>query len=150
MQQLILVMIGLPTLPAILRKIVSGFILTLLLAPRELSFSLVLSKYLELLVTSSIRTQPYLPLTSSKYLGSSIGRGEAPLLTFVILLILSTFQCSGTSPNHSIPLSLIGTDLSSPRVTVSLMSDCLRLLYRVAFWVRISIVRSICAVLVSR
>src|SRR5690606_20621765 len=98
-------MIGFPTVPAMDKKKSPGSLFTLKEAPNSDKVCVVFSKYLSLAETSAILTQAYSPF-SSKYLGSSIGRGEAPLFTGLNLLIINDSQWLGISPIHSIPESL--------------------------------------------
>lgn len=149
MQHLIFVIIGLPTVPAILRNSAPGSRRTLNLFPRSERFCVVLSRYRSLTDTSAIRTHEYSP-SSSKYFGSSIGLGDAPRLTTVSCLIPITSQCAGTCPNHSTLESFISIFRSRPLVTAWLMR-AVRFSASFSSRVRFLAMRaSICAVLWSR
>ena len=82
-----------------------GYLFTLKEAPSLDSFCVVFSRYLSLAVTSAILTQPNSPFLS-KYLGSSIGRGEAPLFICVNRLNGIKSQLFGISPIQSMFVDL--------------------------------------------
>src|SRR6185437_11999300 len=96
------VMHGLPTVPAMLTNREPGASLTLNELPRSERRCVVSASTPFELDTSEIRTHAYLP-SSSKYLGSSIGRGDAPRFTTDRRLICAISQCAGTWPSHSMP-----------------------------------------------
>src|SRR5699024_7963267 len=106
MHALIFVIHGFPTVPAMLKNISPGSNFTLSAAPSVDSVCVVSFSTPSEAETSAIRTQPYSP-DSSKYFGSSIGLGDAPLSTGLNHLIATTSQCAGTSPSHSTPESFI-------------------------------------------
>ena len=110
MQHFIVDIIGFPTVPAIDRNILPGSILTLNDEPSSESVWDVFFKYFLLAEISAIRTHAHSP-SVSKYFGSSIGLGDAPLLTIEIRFIRFTSHDTGIFPIHSTPLRLYSEHL---------------------------------------